>query len=612
MSSSGTLGQIRKLNLPWRVVAVAWAAATTLLGIWGYVTYSDEHGHPITGLTAVYHTLQLFILHAPHFEGHIPWPLEISRWSAALWSAANLVAVSAWYRSRLGHARVQRMTGHVIVCGLGRKGLECVAFERKQPLGLRREVVVIDKAPSRESTIMVEALGAEVLTGDATNADALRNAGVDGAAAVFALCDNDDTNCEVVTQVASLVMAGPARHQPLLCSVHVSDVELREKLQAIARDSLDGARLSVRFFDLFDVEARRLLLTDLPIDHGGIPVGDTRRVHLVIVGFGRMGRAVALRAVRLGHFANTVRDDSLRMKISVVDTAANLKVKLLMYHHPQFASICELDVHEAQVESVGMKAQFEHWCHDPGTITSIAVCLDDEARATATAINLLDALTHSGSRLGLRLARRTGLAHVMDLARKRGVAASVVPFGMIADGCCHTAFAEDERERLAQEVHRDFVGKQWGTRDHRDPSMKSWRDLREVLRASNRQQADHIEIKLRAIGCEIAAESDLRPAVTAFDAKSGALSELELLAQMEHNRWWAERLLDGWTYAPEKDVAKLRNPSLVPWSALGEDVREWDRNAVRAIPTILAASRMKVCRTAITVAPHAPPTTSVP
>lgn len=597
MSSTGALEQIRKLNLPWRVVALAWAAATLVLGVWGYLTYSAEHGHPITVATAVYHTLQLFILHAPHFEGHIPWPLEVSRWSAALWSVANLVALSTWYRSRVARSRVQRMNEHVVVCGLGRKGLECVTFERRQPLESRRDVVVIEKNPNAELVARAEELGAEIVTGDATSTKTLLDAGVLRATGVFALCGDDNTNCEIATQVAALVRKGSPRHQPLLCSVHMSDIDLREKLQAIAPDSLGGARVNLHFFDLFDVEARRLLLSDLPLDHGGVSADEDRRVHLIIVGLGRMGRAVALRAARLGHFANAVESSNLRLKLSIVDTSARSRVERLKYYHPQFEAVCELKVHEADVETSAMKELVDGWLEDGGTITSLVLCLEDEGRAAAAAINHMHALKRRGSRLGLRLARRTGLASVMDHARKQGVADAVVPFGMIADGCCHTAFTEDERERLAQEVHRDFVSKQHGSRDPLDPSMRQWRDLREALRASNRQQAEHIDIKLRAIGCEAVPQEDARLAVAAFEEGNDGPGEVELLAQMEHNRWCAERMLDGWTYAPVKDVDKRRSPFLVPWAQLDEDTREWDRNAVRAIPAILAAVGKKVCRT---------------
>lgn len=69
-------------------------------------------------------------------------------------------------------------------------------------------------------------------------------------------------------------------------------------------------------------------------------------------------------------------------------------------------------------------------------------------------------------------------------------------------------------------------------------------------------------------------------------------------AEMEHARWTAERLLDGWTWGEERDLLKKTSPYLVPWSALADDVKEWDRESVRRIPESLAKVGLEVHRTA--------------
>ncbi len=69
------------------------------------------------------------------------------------------------------------------------------------------------------------------------------------------------------------------------------------------------------------------------------------------------------------------------------------------------------------------------------------------------------------------------------------------------------------------------------------------------------------------------------------------------MAKMEHARWIAERLLAGWTYAPGKrDFVNRTSPYIVPWEDLPEDVRDFDRQAVRKIPQLLAELGEKVYR----------------
>src|SRR5207249_1639910 len=98
-----------------------------------------------------------------------------------------------------------------------------------------------------------------------------------------------------------------------------------------------------------------------------------------------------------------------------------------------------------------------------------------------------------------------------------------------------------------------------------NPSLVPWERLPEGFKESNRNQADHIGLKLQAIGC------DLAP-LTEWDAHTFSFTpeEVERMAQMEHERWVEERQAQGWTYGP-RDNEKKTNPSLVAWNDLPDD-----------------------------------------
>jgi hypothetical protein len=123
--------------------------------------------------------------------------------------------------------------------------------------------------------------------------------------------------------------------------------------------------------------------------------------------------------------------------------------------------------------------------------------------------------------------------------------------------------------------------------------MQPWEKLREDLRESNRQQADHIATKLRQIGCGIMPMTGPQPAAVTFTPE-----EIEIMAEMEHDRWMAERRVgpEPWVYGPVRDVEHRISPYLVPWADLTDDVQEWDREAVRAIPEVLAQARFEIYR----------------
>lgn len=72
--------------------------------------------------------------------------------------------------------------------------------------------------------------------------------------------------------------------------------------------------------------------------------------------------------------------------------------------------------------------------------------------------------------------------------------------------------------------------------------------------------------------------------------------EIEIMAQMEYERWIAEQLLDGWKRGTQKDVTRKTSPYLVPWSELPDDAREQDRQIVRQIPELLAKVGLEIDR----------------
>jgi hypothetical protein len=71
--------------------------------------------------------------------------------------------------------------------------------------------------------------------------------------------------------------------------------------------------------------------------------------------------------------------------------------------------------------------------------------------------------------------------------------------------------------------------------------------------------------------------------------------ETETMAEIEHGRWNAERLLAGWKRG-ERDVGKKTSPHLVSWAELPDSVREYDRKFVREIPARLAKLGYEIVR----------------
>lgn len=144
--------------------------------------------------------------------------------------------------------------------------------------------------------------------------------------------------------------------------------------------------------------------------------------------------------------------------------------------------------------------------------------------------------------------------------------------------------------RIARALHAAYSAWRAAHLGDEGPAPE-WDDLDDTLRVSNQAQADHIFVKLAALGCTV------HPVYgREVERISFTQAEVEELAQLEHRRWCAERRTSGWTLGPTKDVATRVTPYLVDWDELSEAIRDYDRVLVRAIPDVLAAVGLEVRR----------------
>jgi hypothetical protein len=147
------------------------------------------------------------------------------------------------------------------------------------------------------------------------------------------------------------------------------------------------------------------------------------------------------------------------------------------------------------------------------------------------------------------------------------------------------------RDLLAKEIHEGYRAMKMDGLGSEDPALAEWEKLPVDLKESNAQQADHIFWKLRLINCRSEKPAGRDPVLLEFTG-----DEVEYLAEIEHGRWNAERLLEGWTWGERKDLVKKTSPYLTSWAALPEEVKEWDRETVRKIPAFLAKFGLEVRR----------------
>lgn len=89
--------------------------------------------------------------------------------------------------------------------------------------------------------------------------------------------------------------------------------------------------------------------------------------------------------------------------------------------------------------------------------------------------------------------------------------------------------------------------------------------------------------------------SSLPPIDTASVFLPSELGPLqERIAQHVHDTWMAWRLAEGWRYGPERNDAERTHPCLVPYGALSDSERSYDRRTAEATLKAIVALGFKI------------------
>ncbi|MEO8497341.1 MAG: NAD(P)-binding protein [Planctomycetota bacterium] len=580
-----------------RWVIVLLVASTLVFGFWGHWKYELKHSdqHTPDVMTVLYHSVQLLIAHGVHLDGSVPGQLQAGRLlGIATAFMAGMLAFAKFFRNEwlMCQLSMWRCRKHIVICGLGDLGLRLA-------LDLRREegrfVVAVEREGSAADIEMARSNGVLVLEGDARDLSVLQKARVERAEYLVAACPDDETNVAIAVAAEHFAPAAINSGPPLVCRLMLRDPLLRRLLEAQGafghgghKDGGASARnYRVNFGDLNleDVAARQALRR-FPLDFEPVRKGDETIAHVIIAGFGPMGQAFALHAVRVAQFANAVTNKR-RIRVTIVDRDSNSKADEFWNHFAKIHDFCDVTLcndytNEAEMVRILVERSRESKQHH-GLVT-YAACFEKDQKA--------DDLRNL--RIGFELSKETKDRTAQTLiyqSTRRGFAAlfptesensrvdgRVHAFGMIEDIYSRDVLLHESEDKVARAIHGDYVAQ----RLKEGETAAGWEELSDAMKDSNRHAADHIPTKLRALGYHDAPLQDGHARIEEFDDKA-----VELLAPLEHTRWCVERWLDGWKHGPETDRPMKISKDLVDWDKLPPKEQKKDYEQIRAIPRVL-------------------------
>lgn len=229
--------------------------------------------------------------------------------------------------------RSQYWTGHVVVVGLGRKGRDLV--EHLRCYGPAEGLVVVAAAVTDDEHAYCTENRIPLVESHGEDGAVLRRIHAERARFVFLITGVDARNLAIEEELVRLRESRQVRTRADLF-VHLDNPKLLGSVAVHRRGRIStnpdlvqlederDRRVGYHFFDLFEAEARRVLADIAALS---VP-GDAVR-QLVILGFGRMGRALAWAALDLeGPFQGE------RVRVTVIDRNALGQRSRFLFRHP--------------------------------------------------------------------------------------------------------------------------------------------------------------------------------------------------------------------------------------------------------------------------------------
>jgi voltage-gated potassium channel Kch len=543
-------------------VVVATALVLGYIGLAQYVPHQPASaGYGDSWDEILFYDLQLYFLSAAPAAGRGPFPvlLAIARFLAPVGTVlVTLVGVRLVLADQLRRYNAKYSRGHAIVVGNGSVALALARNLGKGGKGGGGKVVIV----STSDDTLTQARRYDILTvrGDPSEGATLTAAGVAWADELYACASDDD----VFTNMNIALAAGQStsgRKQPLSAFALIPSAELAVGLRGqllAASGVLRG--LNLDYFTLEDIAARKLL-DRFPLAWDG--------PHIVIIGLGPFGQAILRETAR--------RSPALR---------GGPRAEVFIQ------GVAEPDV----VQVIGAFPAIGYGCSitQTGQYT-VFVCLDDYDDALREG---MDAARRDGSNRGhVVICVRELVPFASAYARYpwtvKDLENTISVFGIREEACSPAVIRGSAFIGwLARAIHGDYVSRSRarGETPMANPSMVAWSRLSEDLREANIGQPAGIGAKMASINAVVVPQSAAAPEFRFTDG------EIQLLAELEHERWMRERIDRGWRYGDRRDNRRKTHPGLVSWAVLPESARENERDIVRAIPGILYDAGYQIFR----------------
>lgn len=570
------------------------------IGFYQLFSHSDNSADYTLG-DAAYFSIQLFLFEAAEPSAGWPWYLQWVRFIAPF--TLTYTAVKALFTQVGTHVTLLflrfRPRKYVLICGLGETGYR---IAKDYLVNTELSVVAIESSPQNPFVGELTAIGATVIIDNGMNPHTLRKARVKHAKIAFVFTGDDEVNIAIAKAMervcrrklddkaeAMLSKNNAKSVDRVHCVVAVSDPNLYEVFSQNPFFSLTTNEFSIGIFNQAKTVARNLMRLCAPDLYHRPAEKISPPVHILLLGFEALTRELILEHAVNAHYTDRRKPTATLICPS---KSADLIPKFLR-RFPQLPNAIDLHIVIDEPLTLNIKKWKDIQRTSKFTCAYVSLAKDVESILTARRLNKLNRTADMPPlNIVVCLNQQTYLADILDddfkpitMVKSALPSHSPIEYFETLDETINRSVIVDEKlddgARALHDAYREEMFSQ-GQKITDNASLLPWNQLPPHKKIANQHAASHLDIKLRIAGYQRAegAQPD-----TPFPQSERML---DILAEIEHRRWMADKFIAGYSYGPKRDEDNLLHPDLVDWEQLSEADKEKDRDNIRRIPLLLA------------------------
>ncbi|MGQ8364326.1 RyR domain-containing protein [Glaciecola sp. 1036] len=530
-----------------------------VLGVLGYYEYYKSIDQSATLFDLMYRSLTMFFLDFPA-EGKLPWTLEMARWLAPLTLTFTIVKTFlALARSKFHLYQLSRKHDHAILFGLDKNSakLACSMLKNGQ-----NPVVVEDDEHNQYLGILAESK-VPYLIANPADKTLLKKLNLAQAKYLFANTASDSTNLEILHQALSIEKT---RLLKAVCKIR--QISLINVLSSCSLFSTNHPNMETKLINHKKLTARWLL------GHQGPDIlikdfASRQNLHIGILGDNLLLNSLVERLAEIGIYC-----PNSQLKVSIIHVGKVPEENLLEQSSVlnELLDINHIHLPDFNLESLQTNAKI--------TKFDCLYVLLKEFDSVLLSLHYLQRCSVDFPVVVTETDNLQGFTWLSEEFYNQTNFIFANPYDAIHD--FDSIFGE-KQDALAKAIHNAYLAEEEakGLSVQDNNALVPWDELPEVLKDANRNQADHSLTKCRFLtGTSSPDKQTLMQTLSK--------ENVELLAEMEHQRWVAEKRLAGWQYTSgEKDSNRRLSPSLIPYNELSEAEKQKDRDTILNLPKLL-------------------------